>query len=172
MENMLDYSLLVIDLLGFFTILGIGYYASRIMIQMRTGLLEKSWRYLVAAAYVLQGGVVVFLVQQFATSTLIVEVTSHLSAVLLVISGGFFYALILALFINDVLGTYHSPFYIEIHSFLLVGSAFFGLGMYRFIKTIKSHVESKKKAEVSLGQRQGEITKRIEDSRDEERRNS
>ena len=87
MENMLDYSLLVIDLLGFFTILGIGYYASRIMIQMRTGLLEKSWRYLVAAAYVLQGGVVVFLVQQFATSTLIVEVTSHLSAVLLVIGG-------------------------------------------------------------------------------------
>ncbi|MHB1869200.1 MAG: hypothetical protein ACYCPP_09705 [Nitrososphaerales archaeon] len=85
---MLDYSLLIIDLLGFFTILGIGYYASRIMMQMRTGLLEKSWRYLVAAAYVLQGGVVVFLVQQFfATSTLIFEVTSHLSAVLLVIGG-------------------------------------------------------------------------------------
>ena len=60
-EKMLDYSFLLIDLLGFFTLVGIGYdYASRILIQMRTGMLEKSWRYLVAAAYVLQGGVVPF----------------------------------------------------------------------------------------------------------------
>ncbi len=82
-----DYSLLVIDIIGFFTILGIGYYSSRILMQMRTGLLEKSWRYLVAAAYVLQGGVVVFLFQQFSSSTLMFEVTSHLAATLFVIGG-------------------------------------------------------------------------------------
>ncbi len=87
MENLLDYSFLVIDALAFFTILGIGYYASRIFLQMRTGLLEKSWKYLVASAYVLEGGVVVYLVQQLATSPLIVEVASHLSAALLVIGG-------------------------------------------------------------------------------------
>lgn len=82
-----------------------------------------------------------------------------------VISFGFFFALIIGLFINDVFGTYHSPFYLAIHSFLLVGAAFFGLGMYRFIKTIKSHVESKKKAQVSLGERQDEVTKRLQDDK-------
>ncbi|MHB1869055.1 MAG: hypothetical protein ACYCPP_08940 [Nitrososphaerales archaeon] len=78
-----------------------------------------------------------------------------------VISYGFFFALISALFINDVFGTYRSPFYLAIHSFLLVGSTFFGLGMYRFTKTIKSHVESKKKATVSLQQMQGELARRL-----------
>lgn len=83
----LDYSFVVIDLFGLFTIVGIGYYASRILVQMKTGLLEKSWRYLVAAAYVLLGAVVVFLFEQFSGGGLIFEVTSHLSAVLLVIGG-------------------------------------------------------------------------------------
>ncbi|HVB12885.1 MAG TPA: hypothetical protein VNE86_07105 [Nitrososphaerales archaeon] len=82
-----------------------------------------------------------------------------------VISYGFFFALISALFINDVFGTFRSPFYLAIHSFLLVGSAFFGLGMYRFTKTIKAHIESKKKAAVSLEQMQGELTKRLQDAR-------
>ncbi|MDG7000072.1 MAG: hypothetical protein JRN15_13275 [Nitrososphaerota archaeon] len=83
----LDYSFVVIDILGLLTIVGIGYYASRILVQMKTGLLEKSWRYLVAAAYVLLGAVVVFMIQQFSSTGLIFEVTSHLSAVLLVIGG-------------------------------------------------------------------------------------
>ena len=82
-----------------------------------------------------------------------------------VISYGFFFALISALFINDVFGTYRSPFYVAIHSFLLVGSTFFGLGMYRFTKTIKSHVESKKKATVSLEQMQGELARRLQDGK-------
>jgi hypothetical protein len=82
-----------------------------------------------------------------------------------VISYGFFFALISGLFINDVFGTFRSPFYIAIHSFLLVGSTFFGLGMYRFTKTIKSHLESKKKATVSLGQMQGDLTKKLQDGR-------
>lgn len=86
---MIDYSFLAIDLLGLFTIVGIGYYASKILFQMRTGLLEKSWRYLVAAAYVLLGGVFVFLIQQFAPSSIIYDVTSHLSAALLVIGGAY-----------------------------------------------------------------------------------
>ena len=82
-----------------------------------------------------------------------------------IISYGFFFALISALFINDVFGTYRSPFYIAIHSFLLVGSTFFGLGMYRFTKTIKSHVESKKKATASLEQMQGELARRLKDGK-------
>lgn len=87
MQGVIDYSFLAIDLLALFTIVGIGYYASKILIQMRTGILEKSWRYLVAAAYVMLGGVVFLFVEQFATSTFLVEVASHLSAMLLVIGG-------------------------------------------------------------------------------------
>lgn len=83
----LDYSFVAIDLLGLLTIAGIGYYASRILVQMKTGLLEKSWRYLVAAAYVLLGAVVVFLIEQFSGTGLLFQATSHLSAVLLVIGG-------------------------------------------------------------------------------------
>ena len=83
----MDYSFLVIDLLGLFTVVGIGYYASRILIQMKAGLLEQSWRYLVAGAYVLLGAVVIFLIQQFVSSPLAIAVTTHLSAVLLVIGG-------------------------------------------------------------------------------------
>ena len=83
----LDYSFVAIDLLGLVTIVGIGYYASRILVQMKTGLLEKSWRYLVAGAYVLLGAVVVFLIEQFSGSGLLFQITSHLSAALLVIGG-------------------------------------------------------------------------------------
>jgi len=76
------------------------------------------------------------------------------------ISGGFFFALVLALLINDVFGNYHSPFYIAIHVFLLAGSTFFGLSAYRFMKTIKSHMESKKNAKLSLEQMQSKLAKR------------
>jgi len=81
------------------------------------------------------------------------------------ISGGFFFALVSALFINDIFGGYHSPFYIAIHIFLLAGSAFFGLSAYRFIKTIKFHMESKKNAEASLEQMQSELVKRQKTTR-------
>lgn len=54
---------------------------------MRSGLLEKSWRYLVAAAYVLLGGVLVFLIQQFTTSSIIIAASTRISALLLVIGG-------------------------------------------------------------------------------------
>jgi multisubunit Na+/H+ antiporter MnhE subunit len=78
-----------------------------------------------------------------------------------VISGGFFYALIITYFVRDVLVGYQTSFYIEIHSFLLLGSVFFALGTHRFIKTIKSHMESKKKAEASIERIQSELTKRL-----------
>jgi phosphoribosyl 1,2-cyclic phosphodiesterase len=77
-----------------------------------------------------------------------------------VITGGFFYVLILTEFIRDIAVPYQTEFYPEIHSFLLLGSAFFGLGTYRFIKTIKTHIESKKKAKISLEQMQSELAKR------------
>ena len=82
-----------------------------------------------------------------------------------VISGGFFFTLVLGLLINDVFGNDHSPFYFSIHPFLLVGSGFFALSTYRFIKTIKSQIESKKRAEVSLEQMQSELAKRKETTR-------
>lgn len=78
---------MIIDLFGLFTLVGIGYYASRIMVQMRTGLLEKSWRYLVAASIVLLCGVVLFIAQQFVNSSVIVDALSHVSALLMVIGG-------------------------------------------------------------------------------------
>ena len=84
---MIDYSFVAIDLIGLFMIAGIGYYASKILVQMRTGLLEKSWSYLVAAAYVFLGGVAIRLIQQFSNSQLMLEVSSHLSALLFVIGG-------------------------------------------------------------------------------------
>jgi hypothetical protein len=77
------------------------------------------------------------------------------------ISGAFFFVLVLGLLINDVFGTYlNTPFYLSIHPFLLVGSGFFALSTYRFMKTIKSHEESKKKAEISLSKLRDEISKR------------
>lgn len=79
------------------------------------------------------------------------------------ISGAFFFVLVLGLLINDVFGTYlNTPFYFSIHPFLLVGSGFFALSTYRFISTIKSHLKSKKKAKASLSQMQREITDRLE----------
>lgn len=84
-----------------------------------------------------------------------------------IISFGFYFALVLGLFVNDVFGTFHTPFYLPIHLLLLVGSAFFGLGMYRFIDTIKTHVDSAKKAKATLEEVQSEITKRLQGDRDE-----
>lgn len=78
-----------------------------------------------------------------------------------IISFSFFFALVLGMFANDAFGTFRTPFYIILHITILVGSGFFGLGMYRFIKTIKSQLDSKRKAQASLWEIQNEITKRI-----------
>lgn len=66
------------------------------------------------------------------------------------------------MFLNDAFGTYRSPFYIILLVLILVASGFFGLGMFRFIKTIRSHIESEKKAKASLAEIQREITNRLE----------
>ncbi|MDG6904639.1 MAG: hypothetical protein JRN20_02510 [Nitrososphaerota archaeon] len=82
-----------------------------------------------------------------------------------IISFGFYFALVFGMFINDVFGTFRTPFYFPIHLLLLIGSCFFGLGMYRFTRTIKSHFDSAKKAKATLEEVQSEITKRLEQGR-------
>jgi hypothetical protein len=83
-----------------------------------------------------------------------------------VISGGFFFVLVLGLLIQDVFGVYiNYPFYFAIHPFLLVGSGFFALSTYRFIKTVKSYMDTEKRAKTSLEQMQSELVKRQETAR-------
>lgn len=79
-----------------------------------------------------------------------------------IVSFSFFFALVIVMLFNDAFGTYRTPFFVLLHAILLIGSGFFALGMFRFIKTIKSHIESKKKAQASLEEIQREITKRLE----------
>jgi hypothetical protein len=83
-----------------------------------------------------------------------------------VISGAFFFVLVLGLLIQDVFGVYiNYPFYFAIHPFLLVGSGFFALSTYRFIKSVKSHIDTEKKAKTSIEQMQNEIASRQEAAR-------
>ena len=83
----------------------------------------------------------------------------------IVISGAFFFVLVLGLLIQDTFGVYiNYPFYFAIHPFLLVGSGFFALSIYRFVKTIKSHMDTEKKAKTSLKEMERELVKRRETS--------
>ena len=79
-----------------------------------------------------------------------------------IIGFGFFFLLVIIMLLNDAFGTFRTPIFVLLHVVLLIGSGFFALGMFRFIKTIKSHIESKKKAQASLEEIQREITKRLE----------
>ena len=79
-----------------------------------------------------------------------------------IVSFSFFFMLVLTMFLNDTLTVYRTPYYLLLHGVVLIGSGFFALGMFRFIKTIRSHIESKKKAQASLEQIQREISKRLE----------
>ncbi len=79
----------------------------------------------------------------------------------IVMSGSFFFVVVLGLSINDVFGNYiDTSFYFAIHPFLLVGSGFFALSTYRFVKTVKSYKDSKKQAEISVEEMQNELAKR------------
>ena len=81
----------------------------------------------------------------------------------IVISGGFFFVLVLGLLIQDVFGVYiDKSFYFAIHPFLLVGSGFFALSIYRFVKMIRAHIDTEKRAKISLEQMQSELVKRQE----------
>lgn len=53
---------------------------------MRTGELEKTWRFLVAGAYLIEAAVVILIVQQVLTfSPLVSSAAQHLGATMLVI---------------------------------------------------------------------------------------
>jgi hypothetical protein len=83
---MLDYSYIAIGIVAVFTVLGMAYYASRILMQMRTGELEKTWRFLVAGAYLVEAAVVILLIQEVVTfSVNVSSVATHLGATMLVI---------------------------------------------------------------------------------------
>jgi drug/metabolite transporter (DMT)-like permease len=83
---MLDYSYLVLGTIALFTVLGMAYYATRILLQMRTGELEKSWKYLVAGAYLVEAAIVLLLVAEFFFQNSSMSfILSHLSVTLLVV---------------------------------------------------------------------------------------
>jgi predicted membrane channel-forming protein YqfA (hemolysin III family) len=83
---MIDYSYLALGIVALFTVLGMAYYASRILLQMRTGELEKTWRWLVAGAYLIEAAVVILFVQEILTfSSLVSSIATHLGVTMLVI---------------------------------------------------------------------------------------
>jgi hypothetical protein len=83
---LVDYSYIALGFIALFTVFGMAYYASRILLQMRTGELEKSWRYLVAGAYLIEAAVVILLIQEVVTfSSIISSIAGHLGATMLVI---------------------------------------------------------------------------------------
>jgi hypothetical protein len=87
---MLDYSYIALGVIALVTVLGMAYYASRILLQMRTGELEKSWKYLVAGAYLIEAGVVMLLIQEFIGSLSSFSlIMSHLGATMLVIGSAY-----------------------------------------------------------------------------------
>jgi len=83
---MLDYSYLVLGTIALFTVLGMAYYATKILLQMRTGELEKSWKYLVAGAYLIEAAIIILLVQEvFLVNAGMASVVTHLAVTLLVV---------------------------------------------------------------------------------------
>jgi hypothetical protein len=83
---MLDYSYLVLGTIALFTVLGMAYYASRILLQMRTGELEKSWKYLVAGAYLVEAAIIMLLIGEvFLFNSTTVSLIAHLAVTLLVV---------------------------------------------------------------------------------------
>ncbi len=83
---MLDYSYLVLGTIALFTVLGMAYYATRILLQMRTGELEKSWKYLVAGAYLLEAAIIILLIAEvFPLSEVMSSVITHIAVTLLVV---------------------------------------------------------------------------------------
>lgn len=83
---MLDFSYIALGIVAVLTVLGIAYYASKILLQMRTGELEKTWRFLVAGAYLIEAAVVILFIQEIVTfSASISSIATHLGATMLVI---------------------------------------------------------------------------------------
>jgi predicted membrane channel-forming protein YqfA (hemolysin III family) len=83
---MIDYSYVALGVIAVFTVLGMAYYASKILLQMRTGELEKTWRYLVAGAYLIEAAVVILFIQEVVMfSATITSIATHLGVTMLVI---------------------------------------------------------------------------------------
>jgi hypothetical protein len=83
---MLDYSYVALGVVAVFTVFGMAYYASRILMQMRTGELEKTWRFLVAGAYLIEAAVVILLIPEvLILSVNVSSIADHLGATMLVI---------------------------------------------------------------------------------------
>jgi predicted membrane channel-forming protein YqfA (hemolysin III family) len=81
-----DFSYIALEIVAVFTVLGMAYYASKILLQMRTGELEKTWRFLVAGAYLIEAAVVILLIQAVITfSPGVSSIATHLGATMLVI---------------------------------------------------------------------------------------
>jgi hypothetical protein len=60
--------LLIFDVVGFFGVVGMAYYASRMIAKMRRGIFEKSWRYISYGAISLAVGVTLFVLVTFVSA--------------------------------------------------------------------------------------------------------
>lgn len=89
---MLDYSYLVLGIIALLTVLGMAFYASKILLQMRTGELEKSWKYLVAAAYLVEAAIIILLIEEVVFLNVeMSSVITHLAVTLLVIGAAYIF---------------------------------------------------------------------------------
>ena len=58
----IDYFGFVSTLISLTLILGVAYYATRILSQMKNGMLEKSWAYMSKGSLVLMGGILISMI--------------------------------------------------------------------------------------------------------------
>jgi protein-S-isoprenylcysteine O-methyltransferase Ste14 len=85
---LLDYLSLAFDIVGFVISLGMAYYAFCMINQMKTGRLEKSWKYMTRGALIIAIDAVVLMIQVFGSSSaLIVEGTTYTGATFAIIGG-------------------------------------------------------------------------------------
>ncbi len=84
-----------------------------------------------------------------------------------VLSGAFFFIMVVGLLINDLFGTFiDTPYYFSIHPFFLIASFFFALSVFRFANTVKKMLDNKRRAEktLSLDQMTSDLRERSQKS--------
>ncbi len=85
---MINYLFFAFDILGFIIALGMAYYAFHMINQMKSGRLEKSWRYMTQGALIIAIDAIVLMMQLFGSaSNLIVVGTTYAGATFAIIGG-------------------------------------------------------------------------------------
>jgi len=86
---MTDFLLLGFDIVGFIVALGMAYYAFHMVDQMKSGRLEKSWKYMTRGALVIAIDAVVLMIQVFGSASNTVVVGTTYVGFTFAIIGGF-----------------------------------------------------------------------------------